>query len=92
MKRLQSPVPFSYKTIKVTQSRIKKGLMAIPASLVRHFPSERTTIYVAAGIGAELLPKRFTPLASSSTAATSAVSRRARLVIGRLDPPCRAGA
>jgi len=41
-----SRVFYSYSTIKITQSRIDKGLIAIPMSLVSWFPENNTTIKV----------------------------------------------
>ena len=66
MRTIPSKVPFDYKTIRTTQSRIDKGLLAIPVSLVDLFPDTKTTIYVALGPNAQLAPKGFTPYTSSS--------------------------
>lgn len=66
MKILQSRIPFSYKTIKVTQSRINKGLLAIPVSLTELFPKWRTKIYVVSGIAGKVNAKNFTPYISKS--------------------------
>lgn len=66
MKKAESKIPFNYKTIKVTQSRIDKGLLAIPVSLIDLFPKRKTKIYVAVGIGKKTSAKNFTPYTSSS--------------------------
>ena len=66
MKIIESKLPFSYKTIKVTQSRIDKGLLAIPVSLIDYFPKNKNTILIATGISVEMSPKHFTPYTSSS--------------------------
>lgn len=66
MKEVESGLPFNYKTIKVTHSRINKGLLAIPISLIDYFPKQKTKIYVAAGIRGRAEPKNFTPYTSSS--------------------------
>jgi len=41
MKTIESKLPFNYKTIRVTQSRINKGLLAIPVSLIDYFPKRK---------------------------------------------------
>ena len=46
MIRSKSPINYSYATIKITQSRIDKGLIAIPVALVEWFPSHNETIQV----------------------------------------------
>lgn len=66
MKISESKVPFNYKTIKVTQSRINKGLLAIPVSLVSCFPRSKTKIYIAFSKSLKASPKNFTPYESSS--------------------------
>lgn len=65
MKTTESSLPYNYKTITVTQSRIDKGLLAIPVSLIESFPKMKTTVYVSMG-GSEPLPRKFTPYTSSS--------------------------
>lgn len=42
----RSVINYSYATIEITQSRIDKGLIAIPMSLVQWFPGYNTTIQV----------------------------------------------
>ena len=65
MKTVESKLPFNYKTIRITQSRIDKGLLAIPVSIIDYFPKDKTKVYVAMGTD-EPLPKRFTPYTSTS--------------------------
>ena len=61
-----SKVPFNYKTIKITQSRLNKGLLAIPVSLIDYFPKQKGKIYVATGMSDKASLKNFTPYTSSS--------------------------
>ncbi|GAH68744.1 unnamed protein product, partial [marine sediment metagenome] len=42
----RSTINYSYAAIKITQSRIDKGLVAIPTSLAEWFPAYNTTIQV----------------------------------------------
>jgi hypothetical protein len=65
MKVIESKLPFNYKTIKITQSRINKGLLAIPVSLIDYFPKKKTKVYVSLG-NSKPVPKNFTPYTSSS--------------------------
>ncbi|NIV11084.1 MAG: HNH endonuclease, partial [Aliifodinibius sp.] len=44
--RSKSEINYSYATIKITQSRIDKGLIAIPVSLIKWFPDRNDTIQV----------------------------------------------
>ncbi|MGI9461414.1 MAG: HNH endonuclease [Alphaproteobacteria bacterium] len=46
MKKIQTNIPFNYITIKITQSRIAKGLLAIPVSLIDKFPKKNRIITV----------------------------------------------
>ena len=66
MKITESRLSFSYKTIKVTRSRINKGLLAIPVSLIDYFPKDKNTILIATGTDIKMIPKHFTPYTSSS--------------------------
>ena len=66
MRSIESKLSFNYKTIKVTQSRINKGLLAIPVSLIGCFPKKKNRIYVAFGKDKEAILKNFTPYSSSS--------------------------
>lgn len=42
----KSEIDYSYTTVKITQSRIEKGLIAIPVALAKWFPEQNTTIQV----------------------------------------------
>ncbi len=42
----KSEIDYSYKTIKITQSRLDKGLIAIPVALAKWFPDHNDTIQV----------------------------------------------
>lgn len=44
--RSKSQISYSYATIKITQSRIDKGLIAIPVSLAGWFPNHNATIQI----------------------------------------------
>src|SRR5712691_9838638 len=46
MQKVKSEIGYSYITIKVTQSRINKGLLAIPVSLLESFPKEKRRITI----------------------------------------------
>ncbi len=66
METVESKLPFNYKTIRVTQSRINKGLLAIPVSLIDYFPKSKNRIYVVFDRDKEAILKNFTPYSSSS--------------------------
>lgn len=65
MKKLEAKIPFDYITVKTTKSRIDKGLLAIPISLVDLFPKTATKIFLLNETGKEEA-KNFTPYNSSS--------------------------
>ncbi|MDO4880790.1 MAG: HNH endonuclease signature motif containing protein [Capnocytophaga sp.] len=65
MKIENSKLPLNYITIKVTKSRIDKGLLAIPVSLIDLFPKNTKEIYLIDEIGNHWI-KNFTPYQSSS--------------------------
>lgn len=65
MKKLTTNIPFDYVTIKTTKSRIDKGLLAIPVSLVDLFPKNTSKIYLIDETGSEEA-RSFTPYDSSS--------------------------
>lgn len=58
-------VPYSYTTIRVTRSRIEKGLLAIPRSLVHLFPAGTDRVYVVDERDREEMAS-FTPYTSTS--------------------------
>ncbi len=65
MKITNSNVPYDYITIKTTKSRIEKGLLAIPVSLIDLFPKNSSTLLLINEGGREEI-KNFTPYNSSS--------------------------
>jgi hypothetical protein len=65
MKKSKSKIPFDYITVRTTQSRIAKGLLAIPVSLIDLFPKFSSKIYLLDENGKEEI-KTFTPYNSSS--------------------------
>jgi hypothetical protein len=46
MIKITSPINYSYATIKITQSRLDKGLIAIPMSLAKWFPEQNARIHI----------------------------------------------
>lgn len=66
MKKEDSKIPFSYKTIRVTQSRLDKGLLAIPVSLIDSFPKNKTKVTVIMGLTGKVTTKNFTAYTSTS--------------------------
>lgn len=64
-KVVKSDLPLNYVTIKTTKSRIDKGLMAIPVSLIDLFPKKKSNIFLVNEYG-NIEPKAFTPYNSSS--------------------------
>lgn len=65
MKKVKSNLPLSYITIKTTKSRIEKGLLAIPISLIDLFPKTGSKIFLVNQNGV-IEEKSFTPYNSSS--------------------------
>lgn len=65
MKKIKSKIPLNYITIKTTQSRIDKGLLAIPTTLLDLFPKEKSKIRILNNEDTEEV-KSFTPYTSSS--------------------------
>jgi len=65
MKKIEANIPFDYVTVKTTKSRIEKGLLAIPVSLVDLFPKNAKKIFLLNEAGKEDA-KSFTPYNSSS--------------------------
>jgi hypothetical protein len=66
MRITESALPFTYKTIRLTQSRLNKGLLAVPVTLLDYFPKKRTTVDVFMGTSSTAVEKTFTPYSSSS--------------------------
>lgn len=65
IEKQKSEVPFNYITIKTTKSRIEKGLLAIPVSLIDIFPKDKNKVSIVDITGNED-QKTFTPYNSSS--------------------------
>jgi hypothetical protein len=66
MQIAKSEIGYSYSTIKITRSRINKGLLAVPASLLDKFPKEKQKITVFLDDEEKPYLKSFTPYKSSS--------------------------
>jgi hypothetical protein len=65
MKRVNSDIPLSYITVKVTKSRMNKGLLAIPMSLIDLFPKEKSFVFIENDRGV-FEKKTYTPYTSTS--------------------------
>ena len=66
MQKVKSEIGYSYITIKITKSRIDKGLLAIPISLLDKFPKEKRKITIFFDDEENPSSKNFTPYISSS--------------------------
>ncbi|GAB4377569.1 MAG: hypothetical protein Kow0042_25500 [Calditrichia bacterium] len=68
MNNIQAPskINYSYHTIKITQSRIEKGLLARPISLKNYFPKTNRKIMIYLDDSEEPQEKNFTPFSSST--------------------------
>ena len=64
--RSKSQISYSYMTIKMTPSRINKGLIAIPVSLTEWFPKRSDIVHVHLDDSPDLQPKTFSPYESST--------------------------
>jgi len=64
--RTKSQISYSYMTIKMTPSRISKGLIAIPVSLTEWFPKRSDIVHVHLDDSPDLQPKTFSPYESST--------------------------
>ena len=62
----KSKINYSYATIKITQSRIDKGLIAIPVELAKLFPDYNTTIQVYLDDSNELYEKNYSSYKSTT--------------------------
>lgn len=65
MRKVKSKLPLNYVTVRVTKSRISKGLLAIPVSLIDFFPKNTSGIYLL-NEDAKVERKTFIPYNSSS--------------------------
>lgn len=66
MYEFKSEIAYSYQTIKVTKSRIDKGLLAIPVVLLDRFPNKKKEITILFDDDEIYYSKSFTPYSSSS--------------------------
>jgi hypothetical protein len=66
VKLIESPINYNYKTIKLTRSRINKGLLAIPISLIDNFPKTRGKIHIYFDESKLPEEKNYTPFESTS--------------------------
>ena len=62
----KSKINYSYSTIKITQSRLEKGLVAIPISFAEWFPSYNTTIKIYLDDSSDLYNKNYSSYTSST--------------------------
>lgn len=65
MVKEKSKIALNYVTVATTKSRIDKGLLAVPVSLIDMFPKDKNKIYIVDENGNEEV-KNFTPYSSSS--------------------------
>lgn len=65
MKIVESIIPYNYITVRTTKSRINKGLLAIPVSLIEYFPQNKVEIFIA-DLDKNYSAKTYTPYSSSS--------------------------
>jgi hypothetical protein len=66
MQKVKNEIGYSYVTIKTTRSRINKGLLAIPVSLLDRFPNEKRKITIFFDDEEKPSMKSFVPYNSSS--------------------------
>jgi hypothetical protein len=66
IQKVKSEIGYSYVTIKVTRSRINKGILAIPVSLLDRFPKEKRKITIFFDDEEKPSMKSFSPYNSSS--------------------------
>jgi hypothetical protein len=65
MKKVTSSISYDYITVRTTQSRIAKGILAIPVSLAHLFPEKSAKIFLVDEKGTDEA-KSYTPLSASS--------------------------
>ncbi len=63
---VNSEIEYNYSTIKLTTSRINKGLLAIPVSVLEMFPKEKRKIKIYFDANEKYVEVNFTPYSSSS--------------------------
>ncbi len=61
-----SEIPYDYATIRITQSRINKGLLAIPVGLSERFPRHNQDVHVHLNASPESQVKRYSSYNSST--------------------------
>lgn len=66
MVRTKSQINYTYATIKITQSRIDKGLLAIPVTLSDHLPGHNETVQVYLNDSPESQSKQYSSYNSST--------------------------
>src|SRR5438874_13762010 len=66
MQKVKSEIGYSYVTIKITRSRINKGLLAIPVSLLDRFPKEKQKVTIFFDDEEKASINSFSPYNSSS--------------------------
>jgi len=64
--RSNSQISYSYATVRLTQSRIDKGLIAIPVSLAEWFPGHNTDIQIHLNDSAISQPRHYSAYTSST--------------------------
>lgn len=64
--RNKSPISYNYATIRLTQSRINKGLIAVPIALAKWFPDHNADIQAYLGDSPVLKSKRYSSFNSST--------------------------
>ncbi len=64
--RSKSQINYNYATIRITQSRIDKGLIAIPVSLAQWFPDKNQTIQVYLNDSPDTQTKHYSSYSSST--------------------------
>lgn len=64
--RTKSQINYNYATIKITQSRIDKGLLAIPVTLSDHLPGHNETVQVYLNDSPESQSKQYSSYNSST--------------------------
>ncbi len=64
--RTESQINYSYATIKLTQSRLDKGLIAVPVALAKRFPDHNADIQIYLDDSPTPQPKRYSSYSSTT--------------------------
>ncbi len=64
--RSKSEINYDYATVRLTQSRIDKGLIAVPVSLARWFPAQNANIQIHFNDSPTSQSKRYSPYSGST--------------------------